>query len=155
MHFCLKPLIFLPQQLLLLFLQPRHLISVQPLALILETARVQGHLQNVVLRWTGVKNVVRIVLPCLDIWSFSWERGFTLLITNFISPPSHRNKTCLTLSFAFCSCLWSTATSCLRESLSCCKTRISDIRQALWWFTVWRVSSTVFTWSGKQTEFQY
>ena len=48
-YFSLKPLVLLPQQLLLLVHQPRHFVPVQLLARTLETARVQGHLQNVVL----------------------------------------------------------------------------------------------------------
>lgn len=59
----------------------------------------------------------------------------------------------LTLSLTFCSCLCSTATSCLKESLSCCNTRTSDLRRALWWFTAWRFSSPVLTWSGERKGF--
>lgn len=48
-HLGLKPLVLLAEQLLILLHQPRHLVSVTLLALILEAARVQGHLQNMVL----------------------------------------------------------------------------------------------------------
>lgn len=54
-HFHLEPLVVLPQQLLILLHQPRHLIPVPLLALTQQAARVQGLLQNTVLWGSKVK----------------------------------------------------------------------------------------------------
>lgn len=58
-----------------------------------------------------------------------------------------------TLLLTFCSFFCSMAASCFRYSFSCCDTRRSALRWTLWWFTAWRVSSTVLTWSrGREVE---